>query len=213
VKSVRLPEPHQRKEISLWTHNANVQISHLLPMRPLCASRPGILCISFLTSGVSRRPFLLPQVPSVVVVAHSVQPLSATLPLFLRRPVYLLQSSSLRGILAEGNRYSPNNGFFSSPVHQQNVKTTPGPPRGVMVPLVVLIHPDPPWSTFSLKFEKVWIRADQSGPGGPRGPQPLLVDQERSGPPWTTLRHFLDVAVAIANSLDSYLATLIARLI
>ena len=31
--------------------------------------------------------------------------------------------------------------------HQENVKTTPGPPRGVMVPLVplvLLVHPDPP---------------------------------------------------------------------
>ena len=36
--------------------------------------------------------------------------------------------------------------------HQQNVKTTPGPPRGVMVPLVLLVHPDPPWSTFSVNF-------------------------------------------------------------
>ena len=29
-------------------------------------------------------------------------------------------------------------------MHQPNVKTTPGPPRGVMVPLVLLVHPDPP---------------------------------------------------------------------
>ena len=29
-------------------------------------------------------------------------------------------------------------------LHQQVVKTTPGPPRGVMVPLVLLVHPDPP---------------------------------------------------------------------
>ena len=28
-------------------------------------------------------------------------------------------------------------------VHQQNVKTSPGLPRGVMVPLVLLVHPDP----------------------------------------------------------------------
>jgi len=61
-----------------------------------------------------------------------------------------------------------------------------------MVPLVLLVHPDPPWSTFLVKFQKVWIRMDRSGPGGPRGPQPLLVDQERSEPPWTTLRHFPD---------------------
>jgi len=29
-------------------------------------------------------------------------------------------------------------------VHQQNVKTSPGPPRGVMAPLVLRVHPDPP---------------------------------------------------------------------
>jgi len=40
----------------------------------------------------------------------------------------------------------------TAPAHQQNVKTTPGPPRGVMVPLVLLVHPDPPWSTFSVNF-------------------------------------------------------------
>ena len=28
--------------------------------------------------------------------------------------------------------------------HQQNVNTTPGPPRGFMVPLVLLVHPNPP---------------------------------------------------------------------
>ena len=76
--------------------------------------------------------------------------------------------------------------------HQNNVKTSPGLTRGVMVPLVLLVHPDPPWSTYLLKFEKVWIRMDRSGSGGPRGPRPPLVDQERSGPPWTTLRHFPD---------------------
>ena len=89
--------------------------------------------------------------------------------------------------------------------HQQNVKTSPSPPRGVMVPLVLLVHPDPPWSTFSVKFQKGWIRMDQSGPGGPRGPQPLLVDQERSGPPWTMLRHFPDAGhLWIRYSLHIY---------
>jgi len=34
-----------------------------------------------------------------------------------------------------------------------------------MVPLVLLVHPDPPWSTFSVKFQKVWIRMDRIGPG------------------------------------------------
>ena len=84
-------------------------------------------------------------------------------------------------------------------IHQQNVKTTPGPPRGVMVPLVLLVHLDLLWFTFSIKFEKVWIRMDRSGPGGPRGPQPPWVDQEHSGPPWTTLRHFPDVAILYAH--------------
>ena len=88
-----------------------------------------------------------------------------------------------------------SHGFHTSdPFHQQNVKTSPGPTRGVMVPLVLLVHPDPPWSTFSVKFQKVWIRMDRSGPGGPRGPEPPLVDQECSGPPWTTLRHFPDAS-------------------
>jgi len=50
------------------------------------------------------------------------------------------------------------------PMHQQNVKTSPGPPRGFMVTLVLLVHPDPPWSTFSVKFQKCgseWIGVDQ----------------------------------------------------
>jgi len=76
---------------------------------------------------------------------------------------------------------------------QPNVKTTPGPPRGVMVPLVLLVYPNPPCSTFSVKFQKVWIRMDRSGPGRPQGPQPPLVDQEHSRPPCTMLRHFPDV--------------------
>ena len=80
-----------------------------------------------------------------------------------------------------------NSTGLCSRLQQQNVKTSPGPPRGVMVPLVLLVHPDPPWSPFLLKFEKVLIRMDRSGSGGPRGPRPPLVDQERSGPPWTTL--------------------------
>jgi len=62
-----------------------------------------------------------------------------------------------------------------------------------MVPLVLLVHPDPPWSRFSVKFQKVLIRMVRSGPSGPRGPQPPLVHQEHSGPPWTKLRHFPEV--------------------
>jgi len=90
--------------------------------------------------------------------------------------------------------------------HQQNVKTSPGPPRGVMVPLVLLVRPDPPWFTFSVKFQKVWITMDLSGPGGPRGPLPPLVDQERSGLPWTTLRHFPDAGVKYPLELARELA-------
>jgi len=73
-----------------------------------------------------------------------------------------------------------------------------------MVPLVLLVHPDPPWSTFSVKFQKVWIRMDRSGPGGLWRPQPPLVDQERSGPPWTMLRHFPDAPPSGLIPLLSY---------
>jgi len=66
-----------------------------------------------------------------------------------------------------------------------------------MVPLVLLVHPDPPWSTFTVKFQKVWIRMDRSRPGGPRGPQPPLVDLEHSGPSWTMFLHFPDEVVPI----------------
>ena len=45
-------------------------------------------------------------------------------------------------------RHAPNELLQSNNTpdrpHQQNVKTTPGPPRGVMVPLVLLVHLDPP---------------------------------------------------------------------
>jgi len=91
-------------------------------------------------------------------------------------------------------------GATQEDIHQENVKTSPGPPRGVMVPLVFLVHPDPSWSTFLVKFQKVCIRMDRSGPGGPQGPQPPLVDQERSGPPWTTLRHFPDAPTLWATT-------------
>ena len=71
-----------------------------------------------------------------------------------------------------------------------------------MVPLVLQVHPDPPWSTFSVKFQKVWIRIDWSGPGGSRGPQRPLMDQEPSGAPCTTLRHFPDTP-RLSSSLPS----------
>jgi len=46
---------------------------------------------------------------------------------------------------------------------QQNVITTASPRRRGMVIGVLLVYCDPHWSTFSVKFEKVWIRVDQSG--------------------------------------------------
>ena len=94
-------------------------------------------------------------------------------------------------------------------IHQQNVKTSPGSSRGVMVPLVLLVHPDPPWSTFSVKFQKVWIRMDRSEPGGPQGPQPPLLDQERSGPLWTTLRHFPDASIPEQTYFEGYVSILV----
>jgi len=42
--------------------------------------------------------------------------------------------------MTQANRYTQCTNCY----HQQNVKPTPGPPRGVMVPLVLLVHPDPP---------------------------------------------------------------------
>ena len=45
-----------------------------------------------------------------------------------------------------------------------------------MVFLVLLVHPYPPWFTFSVTFQKVWIRMDWSGPG----------DQGEHNPPWWT---------------------------
>jgi len=86
----------------------------------------------------------------------------STSPLPLLHPLYRFPSLLVLPVLS----LSPDL------LHQQNVKTTRGPPSGVMVPLVLLVPLDPPRSTFSVKLAKVWIRTDQSGPGGPRGPNP-----------------------------------------
>jgi len=61
-------------------------------MRALRPGRPHVLCVSCLVSGASRQPLLLPQAPCALVMAHSVPPLSATLPFRLRCPVYPYQS-------------------------------------------------------------------------------------------------------------------------
>jgi len=60
-------------------------------MRPLRPGRQGVLCVSCLASGASRWPFLLPEAPCALVMAHSVPPPSVTLPFRLRRPAYPYQ--------------------------------------------------------------------------------------------------------------------------
>ena len=68
-----------------------------------------------------------------------------------------------------------------------------------MVPVVLLVHLDAPWSAIC----EVWLHeVDQagswwtrSGPGAQAGPWCWVVDKERSGPlaPWSTENHFPDV--------------------
>ena len=86
---------HQQKQRSLRT-------SHLGPMRPLRPCRPGVLCVSCLASGASRRPFqvLLLHAPYALVVAHSVPPPLATIPFRLRRPAYPTKLFALGAALA-----------------------------------------------------------------------------------------------------------------
>jgi len=67
------------------------------------------------------------------------------------------------------------------------VLNTPGPPRGVVVPMVHLVHTICSDPHFSKGLPKIWTRVAQGGPGGPGGPQPPWVDQE-----W--FLHFADVA-------------------
>ena len=67
-----------------------------------------------------------------------------------------------------------------------------------MVPVVPLVHLDPPWSAIS----GVWLhevdqarsRWTRSGPGALAGPWCWVVDQGCSGPPWSTKKHFPDIA-------------------
>ena len=55
----------------------------------------------------------------------------------------LISSLEPRGKHAKSQSMLNDEGTLIA-VHQQNVKTTPGPPRGVMVPVVLLVHPNPP---------------------------------------------------------------------
>jgi len=86
---------HQQKQLSLGTHNARVGTRRLWSMHPLRHGRLGVLCASCLASGVSRRPFLLPQVPCALVMAHSVPPPSTNLPFRLQRLGYPYQIVSI----------------------------------------------------------------------------------------------------------------------
>ena len=82
---------YQQKQRSLWTHNAPVRTSYRRPMSPLRPGRPGVLCLSCLGSGASCRPFHLPQLPCVLVAAHSVPAPSAALTFRLPRLAYSYQ--------------------------------------------------------------------------------------------------------------------------
>jgi len=64
------------------------------------------------------------------------------LPCFIFFSLFL--ASPLASITPNCLGNSALNPAHVSQVHQQNVKTTPGPPSGVMVPLVLLVLPDPP---------------------------------------------------------------------
>jgi len=66
-------------------------------MRCLRPGRPGVLCVSYLPSGASRRPFLHPQAPCVLVAAHSVLLPSATSPFRLWRLGYPYQIVRIGG--------------------------------------------------------------------------------------------------------------------
>ena len=81
-----------------------------------------------------------------------------------------------------------------------------------MVPVVPLVHLDPPWTAIS----GVWLhevvqagsRWSRGGPGAPAGPWCWVVDQERSGPLWSTKKLFPDVAPEFQND---FLPVLCAR--
>src|ERR1700761_932508 len=67
-----------------------------------------------------------------------------------------------------------------------------------MVPVVPLVHLDPPWTAIS----RVWLhevdqarsRWSRGGLGALAGPWCWVVDQEHSGPPWSTKKLFPDVS-------------------
>src|ERR1700760_4898753 len=78
-----------------------------------------------------------------------------------------------------------------------------------MVPVIPLVHLDPPWTAIS----GVWLhevvqagsRWSRGGPGAPTGPWCWVVDQERPGPPWSTKKLFPDVwGVVLARKFDQY---------
>ena len=70
-----------------------------------------------------------------------------------------------------------------------------------MVPVVPLVHLDPPWTAIS----GVWLhevvqagsRWSRGGPGAPAGPWCWVLDQEHSGPLWSTKTLFPDACVLL----------------
>ncbi|PUU72993.1 hypothetical protein B9Z19DRAFT_1136148 [Tuber borchii] len=73
--------------------------------------------------------------------------------------------------------------------HQENVKTGPGPPGGITVPLVLPGLRWSPWSAFAHLGYVKWTRVDQRGPGRttgtktpPGGPGVFRGIQDRRGP-------------------------------
>ena len=83
---------------------------------------------------------------------------------------------------------------------QKQDHSAPGPTPSSMVPVVPLVHLDPPWSAISgvwlHEVDQAGSRWTRSGPGAPAGPWCRVVDQRRSGPPWSTKKHFPDAGVS-----------------
>jgi len=91
VHNKNINRVYLQKPLALRTHNARIRTSLLRLMGPLRPRRLRVLCVSRLPSGASQRPFLLLQAPCVLVTAHSVLPLSATLPFRPWRLAYSYQ--------------------------------------------------------------------------------------------------------------------------
>ena len=93
--------------------------------------------------------------------------------------------------------YQDNVGVWSTVV-----LNAPGPPRGVVVPVVHPVHSDIFWSRLFEILPKMWTSVDQGGPGGPG----------EHNPPWWTRTGFyilLMLFPPFSRSLISYFAWLV----